>query len=32
MLVLHQLNRPNTLRIPHAEVGECHLVGADWEG
>ncbi len=32
-LVLHQLNPPDTLRIPRAEVRECHLVvGADQEG
>lgn len=32
-LVLHQLNPPDTLRIPRAEVRECHLVvGTDQEG
>lgn len=32
-LVLRQLNPPETLRIPRAEVRECHLVvGADQEG
>ncbi|HEY3910405.1 MAG TPA: LexA family transcriptional regulator [Stellaceae bacterium] len=32
-LVLRQLNPPDTLRIPRAEVRECHLVvGADQEG
>jgi phage repressor protein C with HTH and peptisase S24 domain len=32
-LVLHQLNPTDTLRIPRAEVRECHLVvGADQEG
>jgi phage repressor protein C with HTH and peptisase S24 domain len=32
-LVLRQLNPPDTLRIPRAEVHECHLVvGADQEG
>jgi phage repressor protein C with HTH and peptisase S24 domain len=32
-LVLRQLNPPDTLRIPRAEVEECHLVvGADQEG
>jgi len=32
-LVLHQLNPPQDLRIPRAEVRECHLVvGADQEG
>ena len=32
-LVLRQLNPPDTLRIPRAEVSECHLVvGADQEG
>ncbi|HUC11172.1 MAG TPA: LexA family transcriptional regulator [Stellaceae bacterium] len=33
MLVLRQLNPPDTLRIPRAEVLECHLiVGTDQEG
>jgi phage repressor protein C with HTH and peptisase S24 domain len=32
-LVLRQLNPPEELRIPRAEVGECHLVvGVDQEG
>lgn len=32
-LVLRQLNPPETLRIPRAEVEECHLVvGTDQEG
>ena len=32
-LVLHQLNPPDTLRIPRDQVRECHLVvGADQEG
>ncbi len=32
-LVLRQFNPPDTLRIPRAEVRECHLVvGADQEG
>jgi phage repressor protein C with HTH and peptisase S24 domain len=32
-LVLHQLNPTDTLRVPRAEVRECHLVvGADQEG
>ena len=32
-LVLRQLNPADTLRIPRAEVRECHLVvGADQEG
>jgi phage repressor protein C with HTH and peptisase S24 domain len=32
-LVLRQLNPPDTLRIPRAEVQECHLiVGTDQEG
>src|SRR5579871_4819426 len=32
-LILRQLNPPETLRIPRAEVLECHLiVGADQEG
>jgi phage repressor protein C with HTH and peptisase S24 domain len=32
-LVLHRLNPTDTLRIPRAEVRECHLVvGADQEG
>jgi phage repressor protein C with HTH and peptisase S24 domain len=32
-LVLHQLNPSETLRIPRAEVTECHLVvGVDQEG
>jgi phage repressor protein C with HTH and peptisase S24 domain len=33
ILVLRQLNPPDTLRIPRAEVLECHLVvGTDQEG
>lgn len=33
VLVLRQLNPPDTLRIPRAEVEECHLVvGTDQEG
>jgi phage repressor protein C with HTH and peptisase S24 domain len=33
MLVLRQLNPPDTLRIPRNQVRECHLVvGADQEG
>ena len=33
MLVLRQLNPPETLRIPRDQVRECHLVvGADQEG
>jgi phage repressor protein C with HTH and peptisase S24 domain len=33
VLVLHQLNPPDTLRIPRDQVRECHLVvGADQEG
>lgn len=33
MLVLRQLNPPDTLRIPREQVRECHLVvGADQEG
>jgi phage repressor protein C with HTH and peptisase S24 domain len=32
-LVLHQLNPPDTLRIPRDQVRECHLVvGVDQEG
>ena len=32
-LVLRQLNPPDTLRVPRAEVVECHLVvGVDQEG
>jgi hypothetical protein len=32
-LVLRQLNPPETLRIPRADVVECHLiVGTDQEG
>ena len=32
-LVLRQLNPDSELRIPRAEVGECHLVvGVDQEG
>jgi hypothetical protein len=32
-LVLRQLNPPSTLRMPRAEVLECHLVaGTDQEG
>ena len=32
-LVLHQLNPTDTLRVPRADVRECHLVvGADQEG
>jgi phage repressor protein C with HTH and peptisase S24 domain len=33
MLVLRQLNPPDTLRIPRTQVDECHLVvGTDQEG
>ena len=32
-LILRQLNPPETLRIPRADVLECHLVvGTDQEG
>jgi phage repressor protein C with HTH and peptisase S24 domain len=33
ILVLRQLNPPDTLRIPRAEIEDCHLVvGTDQEG
>ena len=32
-LILRQLNPERELRVPRAEVGECHLVvGVDQEG